>query len=488
MQARWPWSGYYDVGKNIWAFAHTTQFTEPGWSYLDTGSGRHSSNATYVTLASPSGEEYSTIIEAMDVGLPTTITFELENLPDKELRLWMTDMASDTRAAHFQKARTITPDDGTFTLRIRPDHLYSLTTTQGQGKGLVRPPGPPNPEMPLPFSESFDAVEEGRMAPHFNTLSAEFEALPCEGGRSGLCYQQMLDQGPIIWNDLGKMPPTAMVGDPRWTGNYTLETKAFLEEDGYVELIGRVSGQKPWTSWLGGYHFRIGTDGWALYTEDPASTSQDTLTSGGTSISTGRWHDLALEMEGNQITIVVDGEEIETIEDPHQRAGNVALRVSKWNHAQFDDVRVTPTGSGPTFLPTEQVSVADVSSAQGFYKGWTYEAANAVDDRPETRWQTEDHPTPHSITLDLGTEEEIHGLWVRSRFGKTNAMITGYRVEVSRDGQTFRTVAEGDWPATASTKTVEWDEAVQARYVRLVATGYVNDQASAADIKVVTEL
>ena len=485
MQARWPWSGYYDVGKNIWAFAHTTQFTDPGWSYLDTGSGRHPSNATYVTLASPSGEDYSTIIEAMDVGLPTTMTFQLENLPEKELQLWMTDMAADSRAAHFQKARTIDPENGTFKLTVRPDHLYSLTTTRGQGKGLVRPPGSPHTEMPLPFNESFDEVEEGRMAPLFNTLSAEFEALPCEGGRSGLCYQQMLDQGPIIWNDLGKMPPTTMVGDPRWSGNYTLETKAFLEEDGYVELIGRVSGQKPWTSWLGGYHLRIGTEGWALYTEDPASTSQDTLTSGPTSIETGTWHDLALEMEGNQITIVVDGEEIETIEDTHQRAGNVALRVSKWNHAQFDDVRVTPTDSGPTFLPAEQVSVADVSSAQGFYKGWTYEASNAVDDRPETRWQTEDAPTPHSITLDLGTEEEIHGLWVRPRFGKTNAMITGYRVEVSRDGQTFRSVAEGRWRATASTKTAEWEEAVAARYIRLVATSYVNDQASAADIKVI---
>jgi hypothetical protein len=138
-------------------------------------------------------------------------------------------------------------------------------------------------------------------------------------------------------------------------------------------------------------------------------------------------------------------------------------------------------------LPVDQVTVADVSSAQGFYKGWTYEAANAIDDRPETRWQTEDQPTPHSITLDLGTEREIHGLWVRPRFDKTNAMITDYRIEVSRDGKTFRPVQDGAWPATASTKVATWDDAVRARYVRLVATGHVNDQASVADIKVVTE-
>jgi O-glycosyl hydrolase len=487
MQARWPWSGYYELGKNIWAFAHTTQFTEPGWHYLDTGSGRLPSNASYVTLVSPSGEDYSTVIEAMDVGMPTTVTFQLQHLPDRELKLWTTDMASDARAAHFQESRTIDPDSGAFKLTIRPDHLYSITTTRGQGKGLVFPEASPHEQLALPFSETFEDVEEGKMATLFTTLSAEFETAPCEVGRSGTCYEQLLNQGPIVWNNLGKLPPTTMIGDPRWTGNYTLRTKALLKESGYVELIGRVSGQRPWSSWLGGYHLRIGTDGWALYTEDPASTTRDTISSGTAHIETETWHDLALEMKGAQIEVVVDGKTVKRLEDTRQRAGNAALRVSKWNHAQFDDVQITLTGSGPSFLPVDQVTVADVSSAQGFYKGWTYEAANAINDRPETRWQTEDQPTPHSITLDLGTEREIHGLWVRPRFDKTNAMITDYRIEVSRDGKTFRPVQDGAWPATASTKVATWDDAVRARYVRLVATGHVNDQASVADIKVVTE-
>lgn len=63
-------------------------------------------------------------------------------------------------------------------------------------------------------------------------------------------------------------------------------------------------------------------------------------------------------------------------------------------------------------------------------------------------------------------------------------MITEYRVEVSRNGESFHSVAEGVWQPTASTKVATWDEAEQARYVRLVATGHVNDQASAAEIKV----
>ena len=39
MQANSPWSGAYHVGKQLWTVAHTTQFTQPGWQYLDSATG-----------------------------------------------------------------------------------------------------------------------------------------------------------------------------------------------------------------------------------------------------------------------------------------------------------------------------------------------------------------------------------------------------------------------------------------------------------------
>lgn len=61
MTAFQPWSGSYGSLAMIWATAHTTQFSQPGWSYLangtgaGTGAGLLAAGGSYVTLADFSG-------------------------------------------------------------------------------------------------------------------------------------------------------------------------------------------------------------------------------------------------------------------------------------------------------------------------------------------------------------------------------------------------------------------------------------------------
>lgn len=68
-----PWSGYYEVTTTLWAFAHTTQFTQPGWLYLalGAGSGNLTGGGTYVSLTDPSHSHLTIVIEKLDYAAST---------------------------------------------------------------------------------------------------------------------------------------------------------------------------------------------------------------------------------------------------------------------------------------------------------------------------------------------------------------------------------------------------------------------------------
>src|SRR5207244_4124424 len=67
MRANSPWSGNYTVSPAIWAAAHTTQFTSPGWKYLEGGgNGLLPGGGSYVTLKSTNNSDYSIVIETAD--------------------------------------------------------------------------------------------------------------------------------------------------------------------------------------------------------------------------------------------------------------------------------------------------------------------------------------------------------------------------------------------------------------------------------------
>ncbi|PSL08420.1 F5/8 type C domain-containing protein [Haloactinopolyspora alba] len=472
MVAEWPWSGYYDVGDSIWAYAHTNQFADPGWRYLNSGSTRLESGASVVSLASPDGGDWSTVIETFDADQPSTLTLDVANLPESGMRLWASDLDSDDPADRFREVGTVQPDGGEITLQLEPGHIYSLTTTDGQGKGAATPDATVSDRLAVPFRESFENVPDGRTARYFSDLAGAFEAAPCAGGRDGTCYRQQVDQPPISWGHVGELPLSTMVGDPRWWGDYTVSTDVLLEEPGYVEVGGRASGQS-WGTPASGYHLRIGTEGWELFSRDHAGNRETSLASGTESVGVDEWHTVGLRMRGDTIEVLLDGEVLSEVTDTTQRTGNVVLGVSAWHHAQFDDLRVTPTSRAPRFVPKDQMQ-ASATSEHGFFRGWTHGVGHVLDDRPETTWSSAFDPPaglPQSVTLDLGRTRHVEALTYQPRLdGNTNGMITDYEVYVSRDGKSYERVASGTWSADSSTKVVTWP-AQDARHVRLVAAG-----------------
>ncbi|HZR43297.1 MAG TPA: hypothetical protein VFB12_24490 [Ktedonobacteraceae bacterium] len=354
MLADQPWSGNYYVGKSIWAMAHTAQFTRPGWQYIDSASGYlggSSSNGSYVTLKSPNPRDYntfygnhrdySTIIETITATAAQTANFQVTGgLSTGIVHVWATNLNSSSASDYFVHTQDIRPINGSYSLTLQPGYIYSLTTTWGQGKGVATPPAAAT--LSLPYHENFEHYLPGHLARYFSDLNGAFETARCGGGRWGTCYRQIITTAPIAWHSGSPIAPITIAGDPNWK-NYQVSTDALLEQAGYVDLIGNLTSQIRLAGAATGYHLRITDTGqWTLFREDATTTvlTDSTLASGTIAFGLNQWHRLSLSMHNGTIQALIDNQLLATVNDSTYTGGQIALLVSKWNNAQFDNVSV----------------------------------------------------------------------------------------------------------------------------------------------------
>ena len=132
MRANTPWSGHYDLQPALWVTAHTTQFVEPGWKYLDSACLLLPGVGSCVALAAPDGRDYSIIIETSKAKTPQPLLFKLaEGLSNRPVHVWR----SDARQQFRKLDDIIAKDASLLYVTVEPDCVYSLTTTSGQRKG-----------------------------------------------------------------------------------------------------------------------------------------------------------------------------------------------------------------------------------------------------------------------------------------------------------------------------------------------------------------
>jgi O-glycosyl hydrolase len=505
MLAEWPWSGYYRVGKSIWAFAHTSQFVQPGWQYLDQSCKFLPSGATMVALKSPDEKDYTIVIESVDAKKEETLTFSIVGgLPDtKKLQLWVTNFDSDLPEDQFAHIGAITPKDGFFSVIVKPGCVYTISTTTGQIKGTDLPQATVADQMELPFTEDFESYGERKLARFFSDINGGFETAVGGAGGTGFSYRQVVTEKPISWWH-GNMRPATLMGDPRWWGDYEVSADVLLEESGYLEILGRVSAQAGMG--IVGLHLQINEQGeWKLYSEDFDKESQVmlsgegkfdrskmTLDSGKVVFAINEWHRLALKMKGKQIDIMIDGQQVASVEDDYHASGQIGLLASNWVRARFDNVIVKRTAEWPKLLPQEKMSVQATSDHPIFERGYDYVAKNAIDGRPETAWHSEWQPRkklPQSLTLDLGGQYSVKGLVYQPRVNTTvKGVITGYNVQVSENGNNFRKVTEGTWSLSSTTKMIKWTDNKPIRYVKFEATeSGGNLSAAVGEINIIIE-
>ncbi|WP_051367868.1 ricin-type beta-trefoil lectin domain protein [Hamadaea tsunoensis] len=345
--ANQPWSGSYSVGKDVWAIAHTTQFSAPGWRYLDSSTGYlggNRANGSFVTLKSPNNTDYSTVIETMDASAAQTLDFTLTGgLSTGTAHVWATNLNANDSASFLVHAADLTPSGGRYSLTVQPGYLYTITTTTGQGKGTATGPSPAN--LGLPYTDDFDGATAGHEARYLMDMQGAFEAATCGAGRAGLCVRQASPQAPITWKQLSD--PYAELGSTTWS-NYAVQTDTLLEKSGYVEVMGRIGSQdlnNP--AAVNAYHLRVSDTGaWSiLRTNTSAQTA--TLRSGTTTaLGTGRWHSVALSFTGSTLTATIDGAVVGTATDSTFGGGLAGIATSQGETAQFDNLSITATTGG----------------------------------------------------------------------------------------------------------------------------------------------
>lgn len=333
MYANTPWSGHYQVQGAIWATAHTTQFAEPGWQYLDASSGSLPEKGSYVALRSPDRKNWSVVLETIDAKSPRKVAFKLQGgLTAGVVHIWETNAGKT-----FEHVADIKPEKGAFSYTFDADALYSLTTTTGQGKGTAQPPAAA--KFPQPYADDFESTKEGHTPKYLSDQDGAFETHQCKD-RSGLCLEQVITEVPIPWSPVPN--PFTIAGDVDQK-DYRVSVDVRFVSDTQAAVIGRIDSsdvfQDEKALWPSGYEFNVKPDGeWELISSAYKKPTIK-LASGTTTVDRATWHKLELSFQGARITASLDGKQLTAVENNEHTHGMFGLG-SGWDHVQFDNLRV----------------------------------------------------------------------------------------------------------------------------------------------------
>jgi galactosylceramidase len=323
MQADTPWCGHYTVWPAVWALAHTTQFAEPGWIYLDGACGQLDSNTwrgSHVALRDPKTGDWSVIIVT---GGKRSIQLSIApGLKAGPVHVW-----KSTAAAQFIELPPLSLHDNTMDLELEPDSIYTFTSTTGQQKGSHGTP-PERKPFPFPFAENFESNHAGDMPRYFSDQKGTFEVVQWPTG--GLCLAQIVPQQGILWMDNCLLKPHTLFGDVNWQ-DCVIESDVLLA-GGDVEIGGRYADRDKL-----GYRWILTRDGrWQLNWQDQSLASGQIE-----GFKPSAWHHLRLEMKGDQISGFVGGTKLAAVTDKSGAKG-MAFMASTYDRNLFDNVRVGP--------------------------------------------------------------------------------------------------------------------------------------------------
>jgi hypothetical protein len=327
MTANTPWSGYYNVEPAIWAAAHTSQFAEPGWKYLDSACG-YLEKGSYVTLKSPDDKDFSIIVETVDTTGTQSVTFSLsKNTGNRLLHVWKSTSGKN----EFEKQPDIKIRNNKFTIQLEGKSAYSITTTTGQTKGNYE--APKDMSFPFPYREDFESETIGKLPKYLMDQAGAFEVSEREDGK-GKCLKQMLDKQGIEWETGLNPAVTTVLGDTTWT-DYEVQVDLHITENtGYAKLLGRAMEMYRGGDFPEGYTFVINTGNrWALH------AGKEIIASGNAKFPAFTWHHISMKLKGNTVSVWLNNKVLISVTNDKYSHGLAGIG-SGFNYAEFDNFLV----------------------------------------------------------------------------------------------------------------------------------------------------
>ncbi|WP_055107662.1 immunoglobulin-like domain-containing protein [Paenibacillus ihumii] len=422
--------------EGIWRAVPQASYT--GATGTNPVSGRNGT-PSYMTLAAPDKSDFSTVVvndsEYERVYKLQTVNMGYTGSPS--LEVWETRAADEGEAfnSNYMKflGKISADRGGVYTVRVKPYSIVTVTTLENNGDDAYHTPLPvegerkvldtdaagsvQNTEDRVLYADDFDYSDKtvpvigasgqitgyqsyiesrggakGAIPRYTHDRNGAFEAYLDEQTGNYVLRQQ-LDRGLMglggTWNN-GE--PVTAIGDYRWT-NYKASVDVSFETNNtqgganYAAIGARYQGGGSSHSINGTpYVLKFWFDGgWQLLVDGRSVANGNVVSgSGGVKIdgfdaAYNAWHNLAIQVAGNQVTAYLDGVELASYTDPNPKLSGRVDLGSGYYHVRFDNLLVeTVEGYAPYYAEAlddlEMHDLAPVPAPKLIYSGsWAHD-------------------------------------------------------------------------------------------------------------------
>ena len=411
LSARDPWSGYIHYDPALQVIAQFSRFAETGWENEENNAGvwrmipnasggafaggtnEHNTSgidgaASYVTIASPDKKDFS-VVFMNNTRNEKKFCIRTKDMPEAaagSLHLW------ETSTDNYMKYRgTAGEKNGMWEITLAPYSILTATTLDDYTDGTETGTTPEELSIPTGVNtenrgvldtdrtgKQADVTDEYLYADNFEYEEEADDYLASRGNEprymldthgawivEGGRLMQANDASVNQWNG---GDPMTIVGDFRWM-NYQTQVDVEIPgavSDRWAGLGIRTQTGMNWNN--DGYTLRVyGSGKWELY------RGASIVRSGSTTKNSEGKYKLGLAAQNSQITVLIDGQVVDTYTDSTPlNAGRVKLS-SSWAKTYFDNLEVKNL---PGTIPyaTSMVDGSDDSIAYG--RGWKICSAN----------------------------------------------------------------------------------------------------------------